>query len=122
MKWLSLFPAAALVVVANAAMANCGSIPFVPGAEVYRPYQRAVTAFDGREQILQLSSDLRADRPTKVLEVLPFPSRPEVTPGDDELFQKATQHIEDGLAWRRRAQRPALTPGRTPATECRTPT
>ncbi len=94
-------PVAVLTATPPAATANCGSIPFVAGAQVFRPTQRAVTAFDGREQILVLSTDLRADRPTKVLEVLPFPSRPEVTRGDEELFSKALQHIEDRLGPRR---------------------
>ncbi len=95
---VGVIAAVAFTATATAAMANCGSIPFVAEARVYRSYQRAVTAFDGREQILLLSSDLRADRPTKVLEVLPFPSRPEVTRGNEELFQKAVQQIEGRLA------------------------
>ncbi len=79
------------------------------GAQVFRPSQRAVTAFDGREQILVLSTDLRSDRPTKVLEVLPFPSRPEVTRGDEELFPKTLQHIEDRLGTPRGGRSTAAT-------------
>ncbi|MDZ7620246.1 MAG: DUF2330 domain-containing protein [Patescibacteria group bacterium] len=97
MKWRSLFLAGVAAMVPTVALANCGSIPFVAEATVYRPTQRAVTAFDGREQILLLSTDLRADRPTNVLEVLPFPSEPKVEVADDELFQRARQLIEDRL-------------------------
>ncbi len=111
MRWLSVLSAGTLVTAATVAFGNCGSIPFVAGAQVYRPYQRAVTAFDGREQILLLSTDLRADRPTKVLEVLPFPSEPDITPGDGELFQKATQLIEDKLLERGLGRRTSKKPG-----------
>ncbi len=97
MKWLTMFLAGVAAMAATDALANCGSIPFVAEARVYRPTQRAVTAFDGREQILLLSTDLRADRPTKVLEVLPFPSEPKVAVVEDDLFQKARQIIEDKL-------------------------
>lgn len=105
MDWRNVLPAGVWVAAAGVAFANCGSIPFVAGARVYRPYQRAVTTFDGNEQVLLLSTDLRADRPTKILEVLPFPTEPEVSQGDGELFQKATQLIADKLAQRRAARR-----------------
>ncbi len=95
--WRCMFLAGVATMATTDALANCGSIPFVAEATVYRPTQRAVTAFDGREQILLLSTDLRADRPTKVLEFLPFPSKPKVAVVEDDLFQKARQLIEDKL-------------------------
>lgn len=109
LRLLRVLPAGALAAMATVAFANCGSIPFVAGAQVYRPYQRAVAAFDGREQVLLLSTDLRADRHTKVLEVLTFPSKPIVSQGDEELFQKAAQLIDDRLAERQAGRR---APGR----------
>jgi len=105
MDRLAGFLAGATAMAATATFANSGSIPFVAGTSVYRPNQRAVVAFDGHEQILLLSTDLRANKPTQLLEVLPFPSKPKVTPGDGELFQKAAQLIEDRLAAQQNARR-----------------
>jgi hypothetical protein len=76
--------------------ADCGSIPFKPGVSILEPNQRAVIAYDGKEQILLLSTDLQASEPTKVLEVIPFPSEPKVKEGDQEVFRKVTE-----LIWRK---------------------
>jgi Uncharacterized protein conserved in bacteria (DUF2330) len=48
----------------------------------FEPNQNAIIAFDGDEEILYLSTNLRAERSAKVLEVLPLPSQPKVTEGD----------------------------------------
>lgn len=77
--------------------ADCGGIPYVPGVRLFEPNQRAVIAFNGKEEILLLSTDLRASAPTKVLEVLPLPSEPKVSKGDLELFKKATDLINKRL-------------------------
>ena len=73
-------------------LADRGSIPWgmednLP-TEIFEPAQNAVIAWNGREEILVLSTDLSATRPTKVLEVLPLPSEPVVTKGDGALFAK----------------------------------
>lgn len=81
--------------------ADRGSIPWgypdEPGAlfpqfgmppEIYEPAQNAVIAWNGKEEILVLATDLKASRPTKVLEVLPLPSEPVVTRGDIGIFAK----------------------------------
>jgi hypothetical protein len=54
-------------------------------------------AWNGREQILLLSTDLRASEPTKVLEVIPLPAEPKVAKGDVEVFRKATALINRKL-------------------------
>lgn len=87
----------AAVLFARAVMADCGSIPFKPGVDVFEPNQRALIAYDGREEILLLSTDLRASEPTKVLEVIPFPNEPKVTKGDVEVFSRATELINRKL-------------------------
>ena len=79
--------------VAATAFADCGSIPFKPWVEVYEPNQRALIAFDGKEEILILSTDLKASAPTTVLEVLPLPSEPEVKKSDVRIFFEATELI-----------------------------
>jgi len=56
--------------------------------EIFEPAQNAVIAWNGREEILVLTTDLKASKPTKVLEVLPLPSEPVVTRGDSTIFAK----------------------------------
>jgi len=80
------------------AVADRGSIPFDPSVKVFEPNQRAMIAWNGREEILVLSTDLKASSPTKVLEVIPLPSEPTVTKGDPEVFRKATELINRRLA------------------------
>jgi hypothetical protein len=50
-------------------------------------------AWNGTEEILLLSTDLKASESTKVLEVLPLPSEPKVTKGDLDVFRRATTLI-----------------------------
>jgi hypothetical protein len=50
-------------------------------------------AFNGKEQILILTTDLQADRETKVLEVMPLPSEPKVTKADATIFRRASALI-----------------------------
>ena len=73
--------------------ADRGSIPFNPNVKIFEPNQRAMIAWNGEEEILLLTTDLRASAPTKVLEVIPLPSKPEVKRGDIEVFKRATALI-----------------------------
>ena len=109
-----------LVVVgfcARAAHADRGSIPFVPNVKIFEPTQRAMIAWNGEEEILLLSTDLMASRPTKVLEVLPLPSEPQVKKGDIEAFRKAVRLINSRIV---RAYG-AVGKGRSPSAEYRPP-
>jgi hypothetical protein len=90
--------------------ADRGSIPFKPHVKIFEPKQRAMIAWNGKEEILLLSTDLRASEPTKVLEVMPLPSEPEVKKGDVEVFKKATDLINKKLAIRWESTR-SLTKG-----------
>jgi hypothetical protein len=87
------------LVVLNASMiyADRGSIPFEPYVEIFEPNQRAMIAWNGKEEILLLSTDLYASTTTKVLEVIPLPSEPVVKKGDVEVFKKATELINSKL-------------------------
>jgi len=87
-----------LVLTAQTARADRGSIPFDPSVRIFEPNQRAMIAWNGTEEILLLSTDLRASAPTKVLEVIPLPSEPKVTKGDVEVFRKATELINRKMA------------------------
>jgi hypothetical protein len=77
--------------------ADRASIPFKPHVKVFEPNQRAVIAWNGQEEILLLTTDLRASEPTKVLEVIPLPAEPVVKKGDIEVFQKATALINSKI-------------------------
>lgn len=84
-----------LLVLSVAAGADRGSIPFLPDVEIFEPNQRAMIAWNGDEEILLLSTDLHASKPTKVLEVIPLPAEPKVKKGDVETFRKATALINE---------------------------
>src|SRR5512140_2151184 len=76
-----------------AVRADRGAIPFRAEVTIFEPTQRALIAWNGEEELLILSTDLRASRATKVLEVMPFPSEPAVTKGDVSVFQRAVALI-----------------------------
>jgi hypothetical protein len=91
-----------MVAGAQSGFADRGSIPWgdwdlqnLP--EIYEPAQNAIVAWNGKEEILVLTTDLRSSKPTKVLEVLPLPSEPVVTRGDSSVFDKFNALINDEL-------------------------
>lgn len=73
--------------------ADRASIPFRSHVRIFEPNQRAMIAWDGQEEILLLTTDLKASEPTRVLEVIPLPSEPMVKKGDMAIFRKATSLI-----------------------------
>ena len=54
-------------------------------------------AWNGTEEILLLTTDMKASDSTEVLEVLPLPAEPIVKKGDIEIFRKATKLINNKL-------------------------
>lgn len=76
-------------------LADMGSIPFEPGVDIYEPLQRAFIAWNGRDEMMILTTDLRASYPTKVLEIMPFPSEPEVDEGDAGVYHRALRIIRE---------------------------
>jgi hypothetical protein len=72
-------------------------IPIKPHVQIFEPNQRAMIAWNGEEEILLLSTDLRASEPTQVLEVLPLPAEPQVKKGDVETFRRATKLINSKI-------------------------
>lgn len=86
-----------LIFAASPLVGDMGSIPFKPWVSVFEPHQRAILAFNGHEQILILSTDLRASEPTKVLEILPLPSEPKIKEADPRVFDEATELINKKL-------------------------
>jgi hypothetical protein len=67
---------------------------------VYEPGQKAIILWNGQEQILLLSTDIRTSQPSYLLEVIPMPSEPTVELGDFETFQKMQRLLIDKTMWR----------------------
>lgn len=93
MKRTSVLVITALLLTVRLAWADCGAIPFKRNVLIFEPNQRAVIGFNGREEVLVLSTDLSSSEPTKILQVLPLPSEPKVTKADAEIFMNATNLI-----------------------------
>jgi len=93
------FSLSSLLLLAGAGLAQAdrGAIPFRPEVTIFEPTQRALIAWNGEEEILLLSTDLRASRATKVLEVMPFPAEPRVAKGDVGVFRRAVRLINSKI-------------------------
>lgn len=68
--------------------ADMGSIPFKKGVRISEPKQDAIIAWNGKEQLLYLQTTLAASEDTKVLEVMPLPSRPTVVASEAGVFKR----------------------------------
>src|SRR5512134_1393996 len=88
---------AVLLASTGSLFADRGAIPFRPHVTIFEPTQRAMIAWNGEEEILILSTDLRASQRTKVLEVMPFPAEPCVTKGDVGVFKRAVKLINSKI-------------------------
>lgn len=62
--------------VPSSVSADRGGISLVSKVEVLEPGQKAIIAWNGREEVLILSTDVKANQSTLVLELLPLPSNP----------------------------------------------
>jgi hypothetical protein len=63
-------------------------IPVKPDVSVYEPGQKAIVAWNGREEALILSTDVNSDEGTFALEIMPLPSNPKtIQEADFESFQ-----------------------------------
>jgi hypothetical protein len=78
--------------------ADRGMIPISPGVSVYEPGQKAIIAWNGREEILILSTDVSSTQETLVLEILPLPSEPVVEAAAFQSFEEIQSMIwEEGV-------------------------
>lgn len=75
------------------AFADRGMIPISPNVSVYEPGQKAIIAWNKGKEILILSTDVRANGETKVLEVVPLPSVPKIEKGDFKSFESIQRLI-----------------------------
>ena len=71
----------------------------IPGSEadIYNPGQKVIVAWNGTVEKLILSTDLYSSKESKVLEIIPLPSKPDVEKGDYRIFT-AIQRIIYGHA------------------------
>ena len=106
-----------MLVLASAGLvqADRGAIPFQPGVTIFEPTQRALIAWNGKKEILILSTDLQASRATKVLEVMPFPAEPRVKKGDVGVFQRAVKLINSKISQSQLLKSVSLGAGRASA-------
>lgn len=99
---IRLFLIVATLIGASEVSADMGSIPFKKGVVISEPNQDAIIAWNGVEQLLYLQTTLSASQETKVLEVMPLPSRPTVEATTEEVFKRCAS-----LLPRIRTKRPA---------------
>lgn len=66
---------------------------------VFEPRQRAIILWNGKEEILLLSTDQRASERSAVLEVIPLPAEPKVQLGEFETFEAAQKLVIDKRMW-----------------------
>ena len=93
-----MIPFAVLLLLLTSSMVygDRGMIPIVPEVSVYEPGQKAIIAWNGKEEILILSTDVASSKETVVLEVLPLPSNPEkIEAASFESFEEVQR-----LIWR----------------------
>jgi hypothetical protein len=62
--------------------------------------QRAVVAWNGTEEVLILSTDMKSSQSAVVLEVIPLPSNPTVLQGDSESFKTLAHFLSEKMRTR----------------------
>ena len=91
--WLAL--AAHLILSPVWLLADWGSIAYDFDAKVHEPTQNAIIAWNGTEEILIIATELSSSEPTKVLEVMPLPSKPTVEEGSLHAFRHSVRLINE---------------------------
>lgn len=64
-----------------------------PDIDLYSTAQRAIVVWNGKEEIIILSTNVASSEPTKVLEILPLPNKPQVFASDFAIFYRLNQLI-----------------------------
>lgn len=88
---------AILFLFCGSLFAGKAAVPFNPKAEIYEPHQRAFIGWNGEEEIMTVSADMRASQKTKVLEIMPLPSKPEIRTVELDLFRETASLISKKL-------------------------
>ncbi|MCK5560873.1 MAG: DUF2330 domain-containing protein, partial [Thermoplasmata archaeon] len=61
---------------------------------LYEPGQKAIICWDGAEELLILSTDVKASQTTKVLEIMPLPAEPEIFTCNYTIFESVKKLVE----------------------------
>jgi hypothetical protein len=61
---------------------------------LYEPGQKAIICWDGTEELLILSTDIKASQATKVLEIMPLPAEPEIFTCNYTIFESVKKLVE----------------------------
>lgn len=94
MKKLILTLPIIILLFASVAYADKGMIP-VNHLPIYEPSQKAVIAWNNDTEIILLSVDLKTENgKTKVIEVLPLPSKPEIEEGSTKTFEVLMEYVK----------------------------
>ena len=64
----------------------------IPNISIYESGQKAIIGWNGKKELMILTVDAYADTTSKILEILPLPSEPDVREGSMESF-KAVQKL-----------------------------
>jgi hypothetical protein len=79
----------AIIVIPGLSVADRAGIPLDPHVEFDESAQNAIVAWNGTDEALILSTDLRSPTPGRILEMLPLPSSPyDVLQGNIGAFKK----------------------------------
>lgn len=58
------------------------------GYNVFEGGQKAIAAWNGTDEVLVLSTDVRGSQETQVIEIMPLPSVPEIEKGSEDSFRQ----------------------------------
>ena len=97
LKRITLIIFIILLIFSTNVSADRGSIPFTVGVNIFEPSQDALIAWNGEEEILILSTELSASEKTKVLQVLPLPTEPEVKKSSRDVLRRANEFVVQGV-------------------------
>jgi len=76
-----------------------GFTPYYPDQErVSESGQKAIIAWNGAIEILVLSTDVKSNNETEVVEIMPLPSNPTISKGEKQTFLKVQQLVNTYLA------------------------
>lgn len=83
-----------ILLIPGFVFADRGMIIWPPKIHLDQEAQNAIVAWNGKEEIIILSTDLKSSEPATVLEILPLPSNPtEIKEGGFESFEKLVEII-----------------------------
>jgi len=75
--------------------ADGGHLPPNPDVDIYEPGQKAIIGWNGREEVMLLSIDVRGTEDTDVLWIIPLPSKPTIEEGNFTSFYRIAKYFND---------------------------